>query len=100
PHSAYFILEDGKLVARNNQAFKEALQASAGADHTAADTDIFERMQRTYQWRMKQISNGNIEIRTGRTAQELEALYEGELINLLEMKQEDARYDDYSSLLE
>ena len=100
PHTAYFILEDGKLVARNNQAFKEALQASAGADHTAVDTEIFERMQRTYQWRMKQISNGNIEIRTGRTAQELEALYEGELINLLEMKQEDARYDDYSSLLD
>jgi hypothetical protein len=49
---------------------------------------------------MNQISNGNIEIRTGRTAQELEALYEGELINLLEMKQEDARYDDYSSLLD
>jgi ATP-dependent helicase/nuclease subunit B len=99
PHTAYFILEDGKLVARNNQAFKQALQASAGADHAAVGTEIFERMQRTYLWRMLQISNGAIEIRTERTAMELEALYEGHLVSLLEMKREDARYDDYRGLL-
>jgi 3-phenylpropionate/cinnamic acid dioxygenase small subunit len=48
---------------------------------------------------MLQISNGAIEIRTERTAMELEALYEGHLVSLLEMKREDARYDDYRGLL-
>ncbi len=100
PHTAYFILEDGKLVARNNHAFRQALQASAGADHTAVAAEIFERMKRTYHWRMQQISNGTIEIRTARTAVELESLYEGQLMDLLEMKQEESRYDDYKGLLE
>lgn len=99
PHTAYFILEDGKLVARNDQAFRQALQASPGADHTAVGTEIFERMQRTYQWRIEQISSGAIEIRTERTAVELESLYEGQLHDLLEMKREEARYDDYWGLL-
>jgi hypothetical protein len=49
---------------------------------------------------MQQISNGTIEIRTARTAVELESLYEGQLIDLLEMKQEESRYDDYKGLLE
>jgi hypothetical protein len=100
PHTAYFILEDGKLVARNDQAFRQALQASAGSDHAIASTEIFERMERTYQWRVQQISNGIIEIRTERTAAELESLYEGQLTDLLEMKQEESRYDDYRGLLE
>ncbi len=99
PHTAYFILEDGKLVARNDQAFRQALQASPGADHTAVGGEIFERMQRTYQWRIQQISSGTIEIRTERTAVELESLYEGQLHDLLEMKREEARYDDYRGLL-
>jgi hypothetical protein len=57
-------------------------------------------MERTYQWRVQQISNGIIEIRTERTAAELESLYEGQLTDLLEMKQEESRYDDYRGLLE
>ena len=49
---------------------------------------------------MDQIRKGHIELRTARTAPELEALYEGQLLELLEMKREDARWDDYRTLLE
>jgi len=100
PHTAYFILDEGKMVARNASAFQEALVAGrAGDDHIAACTAIFEKMEKTYAWRLAQIKKGQIELRTARTAPELEALYEGQLFDLLEMKDEDARWDDYRTLL-
>jgi hypothetical protein len=96
PHTAYFILDEGKIVARNAAAFREAVVAGKGGeDHAAACAAIFEKMLRTYAWRIAQIREGLLEIRTARTASELEALYEGQLFDLLEMKSEDARWDDY-----
>ncbi len=100
PHTAYFILEEGKMIARNAAAFKEAIVAgSAGDDHTAACTAIFQKMEKTFAWRMEQVRRGVLELRTSRTAPELEALYEGQLFDLLEMKTENARWDDYRTLL-
>jgi len=100
PHTAYFILEEGKIIARNSLAFSESIVAGRGSDdHLAACAAIFEKMEKTHQWRLDQISKGMIELRTSRTAAELEALYEGQLFELLEMKNEDARWDDYSILL-
>lgn len=100
PHTAYFILEDGKMIARNNAAFKEAQTAAKDAgDHADISAYIFKRMERTFEWRMAQIRRGLLELRTRRTAAELEALYEGELMDVLEMKTEDAKYDHYKMLL-
>lgn len=99
PHTAYFILEDGKMIARNTAAFQEAIVAGRGEDHAAACAAILEKMERTYAWRMQQLKRGMLELRTARTAMELEALYEGQLMDLLEMKDEDARWDDYRTLL-
>lgn len=99
PHTAYFILEEGKMIARNNQAFAEATQAATGSDHAISCAAIFDRMLRTFQWRLEQIQAGLIEIRTARHALELEAMYEGQLFDLLEMKNEDAKWDDYRILI-
>ncbi len=100
PHTAYFILDEGKMIARNAMAFREAVVAGrSGEDHVAACRVIFEKMEKTYAWRLAQIRQGQIELRTARTAPELEALYEGQLFDLLEMKNEDARWDDYRTLL-
>lgn len=99
PHTAYFILEEGKMIARNSAAFREAVVAGRGEDHAAACAAIFEKMERTYAWRLEQLRRGMIELRTARTAPELEALYDGQLFELLEMKMEDARWDDYRTLL-
>ena len=88
------------MIARNAMAFREAVVAGRGGeDHTLACATIFEKMEKTFAWRMAQIEKGQIELRTARTASELEALYEGELFDLLEMKNEDARWDDYRTLL-
>jgi hypothetical protein len=100
PHTAYFILDEGKMIARNTAAFKEAVVAGrAGDDHVAACTSIFEKMEKTYAWRMAQIERGMVELRSARTAAELESLYEGQLFELLEMKHEDAPWDDYRTLM-
>ncbi|MCW5921172.1 MAG: PD-(D/E)XK nuclease family protein [Saprospiraceae bacterium] len=101
PHTAYFILEEGKMIARNTMAFKEAIVAGNGnEDHAAACEAIFQKMEKTFAWRMEQLQLGTLELRTARTAQELEAIYEGQLFELLEMKTDDAPWDDYRVLLE
>lgn len=100
PHTAYFILEDGKMIARNRAAFADAMLAGRGdEDHVVACTRTLAKMERTFNWRLEQVRNGMIELRTARTASELEALYEGALLDVLEMKMEDARWDDYRTLL-
>lgn len=101
PHTAYFILEEGKMIARNAAAFKEATVAgNGGDDHAAVCEAIFQKMEKTFLWRMEQLRRGVLELRSRRTAAELEALYEGQLFDLLEMKTDDARWDDYRTLVE
>ncbi|MFN4256687.1 MAG: PD-(D/E)XK nuclease family protein [Saprospiraceae bacterium] len=98
-HTAYFILENGKMIARNKQAFAEAEVGGTGEDHRAANELIFNKMEQTYCWRMKQLLAGKLEIRTARTLAELDFLYADELLDLLEMKNEPARWDDYRTLV-
>lgn len=99
-HTAYFILEDGKMIARNKTAFRDAVTAGGDDNHAEACAQIFARMERTFAWRLAQLQRGALEMRTARTAPELDALYAEELIDLLEMKSEDARWDDYRTLVE
>lgn len=100
PHTAYFILEDAKMIARNQAAFRDAQVAVDGCgDHAPVCARIFQRMQKTCKWRLGQIQEGMIELRSARTAVELESIYEGQLFDCLEMKAEDAPWDDYRTLL-
>ncbi|MFN8301337.1 MAG: hypothetical protein U0U46_02515 [Saprospiraceae bacterium] len=101
-HTAYFILSEGKMIARNRAAFTDAIVPDgADADHVAAFSAIFAKMERTFQWRIEQIRQGRLELRTAQNADELDEWYsEDNLFELLEMKKEDARWDDYGTLLE
>lgn len=99
-HTAYFILEDGKMIARNKAAFRDAVAAGADERHDEVCARIFARMERTFAWRLSQLQKGILELRNARTAPELDALYAEELLDLLEMKSEDSRWDDYRTLLE
>ncbi len=100
-HTAYYIMEIGELFARNNKAFKDAKQMSPNDDHTIINQEIWDKMQNTYQWRMEQIKAGKIEIRTSETLDILDeiGLPVGDMVDFLEMKNEDARFDDFSVLL-
>lgn len=100
PHTAYFILKEGKMIARNKLAFRESIVAGADQDHAAACALIFERMQKTLTWRAEQIRKGWLELRCARTAAELEAFYADDpMFDRLEMKTSDANWDEYRGLL-
>lgn len=104
-HTAYFIIESGKIIARNNQAFDIAEATDPDLDYRAIHQEIWKRIETTYQWRMEQIKNGEIEVRTEATAEELEEIrYDNTMdtdafIDLLEMKKGDAKYNDYRVLI-
>jgi len=99
-HTAYFILEDGKMIARNKQAFRDAVAAEGLWDNHASACDaIFARMEHTYAWRLAQLRKGLLELRSARTAPDLDALYAEELLDLLEMKMVDGKWDDYRTLV-
>ena len=99
-HTAYFILENGKMISRNDLAFKEAIPVDPSSDHEEVNQRIYTQMEKTYQWRLQQLQSGKIEIRTKQTLDELEEYYDGEeLIELLEMRTENAVFDDYRTLI-
>jgi hypothetical protein len=98
PHTAYFIIDEGCIIARNRSAFAEAIEAGGKTDHEAVAVLLLDRIRRTMRWRLDQLHGGTLELRTARTAPELAHLY-GDVLDLLEMRTNDARFDDYRFLL-
>ncbi|HHS95258.1 MAG TPA: hypothetical protein ENJ45_01620, partial [Phaeodactylibacter sp.] len=98
-HTAYFIIENGKFIARNNLAIEEATAVMPYDDHRDIHRQIFDRMKKTYLWRRQQLDNGLVEVRTTDTVQDLEEAYEGELMHLLELPDKEAAFDDYRVLI-
>lgn len=97
-HTAYYIIERGELIARNNSAFKEAIPVAPDLDMVQTYEMILNRMQATYHWRIQQIEEGRIEVRCEQTASFLDETY-GDMLDLLEMKKQDAPFDDYQVLI-
>jgi hypothetical protein len=104
PHTAYFIMDKGKMLSRNALAFREAeIVNRANADAEEVHRLIYKRMKATHEWRQRQLAEGRIEVRTSITALELERIYEQEaenLLDILEMKLEDARYDEFGVIVQ
>lgn len=98
-HTAYFIMENGRLIARNERAFRDITAVSPEADHAAVNERILRRMQATYRWRLEQVKRGEIEVRCTHTCQELDEHYGREALDLLEMPTGDAPFDDYRTLI-
>ena len=103
PHTAFFIINQGKLIARNNVAFEQAIAVSPEADVEEVNQRIWEKMVKTLEWRRAQLKNGQIEVRAEKTAALLEDHYAEldhiDLLELLEMKDSNAPYDDYKVLI-
>lgn len=97
-HTAYFIIDRGELIARNQEAFQEVEAITPDLDTVQTYEQIIDKMRKTYNWRIEQIREGTIEVRSERTAAALEEEY-GDTLDLLEMKQKDAPFDDYRTLI-
>lgn len=103
-HTAYFIMDKGKMIARTNQAFQEVQPLQVAANHAAIHENIMEKMMATYRWRVKQIEQGLVEVRCSKTKYLLEDIAETYGLppidmTMLEMKSEDAKFDDYRTLV-
>ena len=98
-HTAYFIIDKGRLLVRNTQAFKDVQTVQGEVDHQEVYQRLLERLLTTYQWRLTQLARGKVEIRCEQTQLELEDHYGEELLDLLEMKTADAYFDDYAVLI-
>ncbi|MEM6965021.1 MAG: PD-(D/E)XK nuclease family protein [Bacteroidota bacterium] len=99
-HTAYFILESGKMIARNALAINEVEAVAPDSDHIDINQRILEKMENTYRWRLAQLEKGMIEVRTDQTKIDLEDHYGSELLDLLEMKDGGAVFDDYRTLID
>ena len=99
-HTSYFIIEAGQMLSRNLIAFKEAkLVTKQEESHKDISAQIFDRMQQTIDWRLEQLKEGKIEVRTETTIPSLEETYSGMMMDLLEMKKNDSKFDDYRVLI-
>ncbi len=98
-HTAYYVMDRARLIARNTCAFEEINAVLPDSDHSAVNQKIYEKMGLTYKWRLQQLGNGQIEVRCERTYGDLEDHYGEELLPLLEMKDKDAPFDDYRTLI-
>jgi ATP-dependent helicase/nuclease subunit B len=99
-HTAYFIMENGRLLARDRSAFKDIIPVSPDLDPIEVRQRILQKIQATLQWRLAQVKRGEVEIRCSPTLSVLERHYEQlDLLSFLEMKTEDAPFDDYRTLI-
>ena len=99
-HTAYFIMENGRLIARDRSAFKDITPISPDVNPIDVRERILKKMETTLHWRLEQIRQGEVEIRCTPTLAGLDSHYAQEdLLSLLEMKTEDAPFDDYRTLI-
>ena len=103
PHTAYFIIDQGKMLARNKDAFKEAeTVVTAGGTASEIHDIIINRLRKTYDWRWSQLEAGIVEMRTEKNVSDIEKYYADEQVNLmemLEMKSKSAPWDNYKVLI-
>ncbi|MEY3367604.1 MAG: hypothetical protein RI973_759 [Bacteroidota bacterium] len=103
-HTAYFIVEKGEMLARNKLAFRDASAVAPDKDYREVYDRIFQKMEATWLWRMGQLRDGLVEVRSRQTMQEIEDYYSESgqaplLLDLLEMKGDSASFDEYKKLL-
>ncbi len=101
--TAFFIIGKGQFIARNTLAFKEAITPSnIETNHEIANNDTYKKMENTFYWRMKQLAEGKIEVRTKENILALSEIYEDdyeEIFACLELPTESDEYDDFKTLV-
>ena len=99
PYSAYFIVESGRMIARNHLAFEDIAAVDPNADYVAIQQEILARMRATYAWRLEQLQKGEIEVRCSQTVAALNDHYQESLLEILEMRKDSGRFEEYQTLI-
>lgn len=99
-HTAYYVIRDALLIARNELAFEQIETVPHADDFAVVQAQTLQKIRNTFNWRWEQLEAGRVEIRCKETLGFLEDLYLNEAHDeILEMEQDDARFDDYRSLI-
>jgi ATP-dependent helicase/nuclease subunit B len=98
-HTAYFIIRDARMIARNGEAFSECTQVSPDDSVREVHERVIRKMKDTLDWRIQQLDKGFLELRNKENAPLLDEKYGDILLELLEMKDKDDPWDDYQGLL-
>lgn len=100
-HTGYYIIKDNRLVSRNSSIFENGDTGSVELTDQAVHAEVLYKLQYTLNWRLDQLRQGLVEIRTAETAPALDEHYGDILLQeeMLEMKNEDDMFDEYSSLV-
>ena len=61
--------------------------------------NILSKMSNTFYWRKDQLANGKIELRNKQNSKLLDENYGSILLNFLELKKEDSKFDDFKTLV-
>jgi len=63
-HTAYFIIDEAKLIAKDNKAFSSALLPRVDDTSLRTYADIIALMENTFEFRMKELGSGFIDLDT------------------------------------
>jgi hypothetical protein len=99
-HTAYYVLRDALMVARNELAFANIETVAGSEEAGTVQVETLKKIRATANWRWDQVREGVVEVRCQETLGDLEDLYlDLNHDDLLEMEGGDARFDDYRSLI-
>ena len=98
-YTGFYIVESASLESRNKEVFLGSTAMNPLENPAVTYASILSKMSHTFYWRKEQLENGKIEIRNKQNSKLLEELYGSDLINILELKKEDSKFDDFKTLV-
>ena len=93
PPVAYFIITSGTLLAQNKVYFPEATEVTPTEIENHAS--IWQKMEKTWKWRRKQIDKGLIEVTVSGTEADADSIAEEDALSIPESSD---RFNDYRVL--
>ena len=99
-HTAYYLLRDALLLGRDEAAFAGIETVASSGTVEEVQRQTIARIRATHNWRWEQFAEGIVEVRCSETLPWLEDTYTDlDHAALLEMRTEDARFDDFRALV-
>ena len=97
--ACFYIIKNGLFITRTDGLFDTAKVIPAKEDYMVVYDDMYNRLLRTFDWRTEQLAGGKLELRTEEAISALDELYGESIFQLLPLKSEDYKFDDFGALL-
>lgn len=98
-YTGFYIIESAFLISRNMEVFTDSQITESLENPETTYANILSKMSNTFYWRKDQLANGKIELRNKQNSKLLDENYGSILLNFLELKKEDSKFDDFKTLV-